>query len=81
MDGLMVSMIKPLWGTGEMLIIDSGFFSLEGLIPIVEKDVLGLTLIKERRYWPKGVPVEEILWHIKKLGLWYGRSLRFNNME
>ena len=38
---------------------------MEGLISIVEKGVFGSTLIKKRRYWPTGVPAEEILWHIQ----------------
>ena len=32
---------------------------------MVEKGVLGLLLIKKQRYWTKGVPEEEILWHIQ----------------
>ena len=32
---------------------------------MVDKGVLGLVLIKKRRYWPKGFPEEEILWHMQ----------------
>ena len=45
--------------------MDRGFGVLEGLISMVKKGVLGLALIKKRRYWPKGVPSEEILWNIQ----------------
>ena len=40
---------------------DSGLCVLEGLISMVDKGVLGLALIKNRRYWPKRFPEEEIL--------------------
>ena len=43
----------------------SGFYVLEGLISMAEKSVLGSELIKKRRYWPKGFPAEEILWHMQ----------------
>ena len=39
----------------------SGLCVLEGLTSMVDKVVLGLALIKKRRYWPKGFPAEEIL--------------------
>ena len=32
---------------------------------MVDKGVLGLALIKKRRYWPKGFPAEEILWRMQ----------------
>ena len=48
-----------------MVVVDSGFCEMEGLIPMVEKGVLGSALIKKRRYWPKGVPAEEILRHMQ----------------
>ena len=65
----MVSTTKPLLGTGEVVVMDSGFCVLEGFISIVETDVLGLELIKKRHYWSKGVPTEEIIWHVKKRSL------------
>ena len=40
---------------------DSGLCVLEGLISMVDKGVLGLAIIKKRRYWPEGFPAEEIL--------------------
>ena len=43
--GLMVKVTK-----------DIGLCVLEGLISMVDNGVLGLALIKKRRYWPKGFP-------------------------
>ena len=62
--GLMARTTKPLWGTGKVVVVGSGLYVLEGLISMVEKGVLGSALINKRRYWPKGVPEEEILWHM-----------------
>ena len=61
----MVSMTKLLWGTGNVVAMDSGFCVPEGFISMVEKGVLGSVLINKRRYWPKGVPEEEILWQMQ----------------
>ena len=63
--GLIARITKTLWGTGKAMIMDRGLCVMEGLISIVEKGVFGSTLIKKRRYWPTGVPAEEILWHIQ----------------
>ena len=46
----MVRTKKPLWGTGKVVVMDSGLRVLEGLISMVEKDVFGPSLIKKRRY-------------------------------
>ena len=47
--GLIVRITKPLWGTGKVVVMDSGFCVLEGLISMVEKGVLRSALIKKRR--------------------------------
>ena len=54
--GLMARVKNPLWGTGKLVVMDNGLCVIEGLIPMVEKGVLGSALIKKRRYWPKEVP-------------------------
>ena len=38
---------------------------------MVDKGVLGLDLIKKRRYWHKGVPSEEIIWHMQNKEVGY----------
>ena len=35
MAGLMVRMTNPLWETGKVVVMDSGFFVLEGFISMV----------------------------------------------
>ena len=46
----MVRTKKLLLGTGEVVVMDSGFYVLEGLISMVEKGVFGSELIKKWRY-------------------------------
>ena len=62
--GFMVTTKKPLWGTGNVVVMDRGFYVLEELISMGEKGVSGSALIKKRRYWTKGVPTEDILRHM-----------------
>ena len=64
-DGLVVRMINTLWGTRKVVVVDIGLCVLEVLISMSEKGVLGSDLIKKQRYWPKGVPEDEIHWHIQ----------------
>ena len=65
MAGLMVRMTDPLWDTGKVVVMYSGVCVLEGLVSMVEKGVLGSALIQNWCFWPKGVPVEEILRHMQ----------------
>ena len=62
---LMARITNPLWVTGKVVFMDSGLCVLEGFISMVEKDVLGSVLVQKPRYWPKGVPSEEILPHMQ----------------
>ena len=48
-----------------MVVMDRGLCVLEGLVSMVEKGVFGSALIKKRRCQPKGVPEEDIIWHMK----------------
>ena len=61
----MLRTTENLWGIVNVVVMDSGLCVLEGLISMVEKGVFGLALIKKRCYWPKGVPAEEIIWHMQ----------------
>ena len=44
----MVRTTNQLWGIGMLVVIDSGFCVLEGLISMVAKSVLGSELINKR---------------------------------
>ena len=53
--GLMVRMTEGIWYKGLCVAMDSGFCVLNGLVEMGKKGVYGASLIKKRRYWPKGV--------------------------
>ena len=61
--GLLKRLCKPLYGTGSVVILDSGFCVLKGLVELREQGVFAGALIKKRRYWPKYVPGDEIDQH------------------
>jgi len=50
---LMLRMTKPIHGTGKVVVLDSGFCVLQGIISLREAGVFSAALIKKRRYWPK----------------------------
>ena len=58
---LMLEMTKPIHGTGKIVSMDSGFCVSAGILAMHDKGVYGQALIKKRgRYWPKGVPGDDI---------------------
>ena len=48
---MMMRTKNMLWRTGKIVVMDSVFCVLEGLISMVEKDVLDLASINKRHYW------------------------------
>ena len=67
-------MVGPIKSTGKCVTMDSGFAVLMG-VGVVEMErlmgVFGQSLVKKRgRYWPKGVPGDEltITWQTRRLG-------------
>ena len=53
-------MYKTTASTGKVVILNSGFCVLQGLIELKKIGVFASALIKKRRYWPKHVPGELI---------------------
>ncbi|KAL7478170.1 hypothetical protein ACHAW6_003948 [Cyclotella cf. meneghiniana] len=77
---LMLDMTLPIHGTGKIASIDSGFCVSAGILALHDKEVFGQALIKKQsRYWPKGVPVDDINNHFqpKKVGELIGCSKRW----
>ena len=62
----MVRVPNPLRGIGELFVMDRGLCVLEDIILMIEKGAFGLELIMKLCYCPKGVLVEEIIYHIQK---------------
>jgi len=50
---LMMRMTEPIHGTGKVVVLDSGFCVLQGIICLLAAGVFATALIKKRRYWPK----------------------------
>lgn len=51
--GLLLRLTKRLNGSGKVVILDSGFCVLKGIIELRKKGVFAAAVIKKRRYWPK----------------------------
>jgi hypothetical protein len=48
-------MTRYIWNTGRVVILDSGFCVLSGIVKLAKKGLHGGALIKKRRYWPKWI--------------------------
>ena len=59
---LMCEMTVPLHGTGKLLSMDSGFCVTVGILHSYEHGVYGQSIIKKKKYWPKGCPGTHITW-------------------
>ena len=57
---LLLRMCSTIFGTGRIVILDSGFCVLKGIIELAKKGVYAGAQIKKRRYWPKYVPGDVI---------------------
>lgn len=58
--GLLLQVTRQIWSTGKVIILDSGFCVLKGIVELMKRGVFASALIKKRRYWPKDVPGEDI---------------------
>jgi hypothetical protein len=61
--GLLLRLTKTIWGTGRLVILDSGFCVLEGIVALRRKGVFASALIKKRQHWPKFIPGDMIVRH------------------
>jgi hypothetical protein len=75
-DGLLLQITKPIWNTGKVIILDSAFCVLKGLIELKKKGLYAAALVKKRRYWPRYICGDKIKLTLKarkselqKLGL------------
>lgn len=62
---LLLCMKKPIWNSGTVLVLDSGFCVLKAFADLVDCGIYAGSLIKKRCYWPKGVPGDSIGAHMK----------------
>ena len=57
---LLLELCRPIFHTGRVVILDSGFCVLKALTKLKEHGVFASAVIKKRRYWPKLVKGDEI---------------------
>ena len=63
MVGLLLQMLFPIFHLGFVVILDSGFCVLKGIVELCKKGVFASALIKKRRYWPKYICGDEVKEH------------------
>ena len=61
--GLLLRMLFPIFHLGFVVILDSGFCVLKGIVELRKKGVFASALIKKRRYWPKYICGDEVKQH------------------
>ena len=76
--GLMLSMTKPIHGTGKRVTMDSGFSVTAGILAMDDVGVYGQSLAKKRKYWPKHVPGDAIDEYFKDKELGAAKTLKQN---
>ena len=72
---LVLRCTKSLFGTGRVIILDSGFGQLPVLTELKKRGLFGTMFIKKRRGWPKGVPGDAI--HASLQGADIGKQFAF----
>ena len=58
--GIMIKMFEPIFGTVNYIVPDSVFCVANRIYSLEERGVYSVALIKKRKYWPKGVPDDDI---------------------
>jgi len=61
--GLLLRLCDSIYGTGKVVILDSGFCILQGIVELKKVGVYASALIKKRRYWPKHIKGDDIQQH------------------
>ena len=73
---LMCEMTVPIHGTGKVVSMDSGFCVTCGILHLHDHGVYGQALIKKRKYWPKGVPGDQISKYFEGKPLGFVKTLQ-----
>lgn len=73
--GLLLRLTRNLWNSGKVVVLDSGFCVLQGIIELRRKGVFAASVIKKRRYWPKHIKGEDIKQHFEGEQLGYSDAI------
>ena len=63
--GLLLHVLEPIFGKGNMMVLDSGFCVLKGIVELKKHGVYASTLIKKWNYWPKYIKGKAIKQHFE----------------
>ena len=63
--GLLLCALEPIFGKGDMVVLDSGFSVLKGIMELKKCVVYASNLIKKWKYWPKCIKGEAIKQHFE----------------
>ena len=58
--GLLLRVLEPIFARGHVIILDSGFSVLKGIVELRKHAVYASALIKKRKYWPKYIKGDAI---------------------
>ena len=61
--GTLLHLTKPIHGSGKLVVLDSGFCVLQGLVELKKLGVFTHAFIQKHRYWPKHVKGDDIIQH------------------
>ena len=61
--GLLLCVFEPIFGKGMVVILDSGFCVLKGIVELKKRGIYASALIKKRKYWPKYIKRDIIRQH------------------
>ncbi|KAL7487058.1 hypothetical protein ACHAW6_012665 [Cyclotella cf. meneghiniana] len=73
---LMCEMTVPIYGTGKMESMDSGFCVTAGILHLHELGIYGQALIKKHKYWPKDIPGNQINWYFDEKEPEFSKTLK-----
>ena len=60
--GLLLQILEPIFARGSVVVLDSGFCILKGIIELKKREVYASALIKSH-YWPKYIKGDDIKSH------------------
>ena len=73
--GLLLHMTEALWHSSRVVVLDSGFCVLQGLIELAKRGLFAAAVIKKRRYWPKYIHGDKIDKHFSDKPVGYQDAL------
>ena len=65
--GLLLRLTSSIYNTGRIIVLDSGFCILQGIIELRKLGLFAHAVIKKRRYWPRYVKGNDIDAHMSNM--------------